>query len=201
MANLKEIATTCLRIAKVQPDNIEYGATLAKAGFLFKSSYAKRIRDDMNKGRPQDAYLLSYPAELIRDKELAILRTKNKVYTPIRGNSYNPFYSIGSDDGRIVLTYVQKQFAHFYTHLHYLNNTVSYYYSNSYIYIHNNIKLSSIEITSAFELPFLIQIGNDELQKLETGDELMMDFPCPSDMMNSIVAEVATLLMAQQAKQ
>lgn len=197
MATLKEIGNRCLTIAKITPDVIDYNLQLGTAVELFISSYAKRIRDDINKGRPQDGYLMSYTIELEMDTERNAMRSKNKVYTPIRTSAYAPFYSVGSDDGRVVLQYVSKVAFWSYALSQFMINIVGYTYDNGYLYVLNNYLLSELEITSAFELPYLISLGNSEIQKLERGEELDSEFPCPEDMINSIVAEVASLLISQ----
>jgi hypothetical protein len=197
MATLKDIANTCLAVAKVKPDTIDYNARLVEAVQLFLSGYAKRIRDDSNKGRPTEAYEFEYTANLYFNDQRKILRTVNKVYAPIRTNTYAPFPFVGSDDGRVTLMYIKKSTFWSFKYSYFLSSITGYTYENGYIYILNNNKLSSIQIISSFELPHLVELGNEEIKKLEIGDELMCEFPCPLDMMNSIIAEVASLLISQ----
>lgn len=197
MATLKDIANRCLTIAKITPEAIDYNLKLSTALELFLSSYAKRVRDDINKGRPQEQYVMSYEVTLEYDETRKVLKSENKVYTPIRTNLYSPFQSVGSDDGRVVLQYVSKNAFWSYALSPFMINIVGYTYDNGYLYVLNNNKFSHVEVTAAFELPYLLSVGNNEIQKLERGEELDSDFPCPQDMLNSIVAEVASMLINQ----
>lgn len=196
MATLKEISNRCLSIAKIKPDVIDYNIQLIAAAELFISSYAKRIRDDINKGRPQEAYLMTYDVPMEYETDKGVLRSINKVYTPIRTNEYAPFKSVGSKDGRFILQYSTKQYFWMRRFSQFMVNVVCYTYEHGYLYIFNNHKISTVEITAAFELPYLIEIGNDEVQKLTSGEALLSEFPCPNDMLNSIVAEVASMLIS-----
>jgi hypothetical protein len=196
MATLKEISNQCLAIAKIKPDIVDYNIQLIAAANLFISAYAKRIRDDINKGRPQEAYLITYDVEMQYDETRGVLRSKYKIYKPIRTNEYAPFKSVGSKDGRFILQYSNKQSFWMRRLSQFMSDVTCYTYEHDYLYIFNNHKIATVELTAAFELPYLIEIGNEEVQKLDNGEALLNEFPCPNDMINSIVAEVASMLIS-----
>lgn len=200
MATLKDFSLQILAIAKVQIDNPNYNLLMVNAAKLFINSYGKRIRDDINKGRSGEAYEITYDVPLEMDTELNILRSSKKVYVPIRTNRYAPFTTVSSNDGRFNIQYVKRHTFWSYRHSMFLASIVGYTYENGYIYIYNNSKVASVSVTSAFELPHIVNLFDSDINSLEMGEELETVFPCPSDMANSIIAEVASTLITQPTK-
>lgn len=191
MASLNQIANRVANLLK-QPFNHELKERIKDS---FKSIYAERLRQRIDKQSVKDTYKTFFDAKLIKvDKAdtcaatlgCTILRTENKIPSLVDYRGDTPFIFVGTMDGA---TFVPSNRAMLRSikSLEFIGNAVYYFYENGYIYIWNNTLLKWLRIGGVFpNLEAAITICDDSTRCYDDD----MEFPAPEDMINSIIYEM-----------
>jgi len=165
---------------------------------LIINERAALIRQEMNKGDAHHYYTIPYEADLeivdgtteniIYGKK--ILRTINKIPTPIRYNTPEPFIHV-SGLGGPTLTWISSptEFK-FRQNLDKIATAIVYVWRNNRIYILNNIKLETITVVAAYENPNIYVEGFNDYGVGDIICDDAMEFPVPIDLIGNIKAKL-----------
>lgn len=199
-------------------------ATLNKLAYQVASSFDRdsdflfieRIKDliiqtrnqfvhrEIDKYGVNEKYVQPYIAELILvnasmdsniDSRYTLLRTTNKIPSPIRYQTDVPFVFVGSLDRMIGFRNIKPYIMKSSRSLRLIGNAICYFYSNGYIYIWNNTKLESILVEAIYEELDVTQDNNDSTGLCYKDD---MEFPLAGDMLNDVIKEVINIIRATQ---
>lgn len=142
--------------------------------------------------QPYEAKLEEVNASVDLDitSKFKLLKTINKIPYTIRYQSDVPFVFVGSLDRRIVFRNIKSYIMKYARHLRYIGSGIGYFYTNGYIYIHNNTKLDSILIEAIYES---LDVTKDpDPTGICYKDD--MEFPLAGDMLNDVIKEVTTII-------
>jgi hypothetical protein len=158
------------------------------------------VHREIDKYGVNEAYIQPYNATLITvnasndplvPSSYTLLRTTNKIPLPIRYQSDVPFVFVGSLDRRLAFSYMRPYLMDSMRTLRLIGNATKYFYTNEYIYIFNNSKLSEILIEAVFTKLDVTQATDDPTGFLYQDD---MEFPLAGDMLNTVIQDIITLL-------
>lgn len=199
-------------------------ATLNKLAYQVASSFDRdsdflfieRIKDliintrnlfvhrETDKYGVNERYIQPYVAELTLvnasmdstiDSRYELLRTTNKIPSPIRYQSDVPFVFVGSLDRMIGFRNIKPYIMKSSRSLRLIGSAICYFYSNGYIYIWNNTKLESILVEAIYEDLDVTQNITDTTGLCYKDD---MEFPLAGDMLNNVIKEVINIIRATQ---
>ena len=152
------------------------------------------IRQELNKGDSHHYYSFPYIADLeeVDGSEdnilfgMKILRTINKIPTPVRIDGPEPFLQV-SGVGGPTLTWVASPTEYTYRkNLNYVGNAIVYVWRNNRIYILNNIKLTQVIALAAYENPNIYIDGYNEYTEGDIICDDSMEFPMPLELIQVI---------------
>lgn len=188
---------TIKEIANIIADGMDRpfdGLLIERIKRLIILTYNDLMREQIDKYRYDNSFRIFYKVtDLIQvsstdtDNNLGvtILRTRNKIPSPVRIKRPQPFYYVGSVDGTNAFVYTEYALLFSIKYLPLIATGVRYYYRDGYIYIYNNLLLEEIAIDSAFES--LLINPSDE----ESGSGIHitadMEFPAPLDVVSKII--------------
>lgn len=160
------------------------------------------IHRELDKYGVNEQYIQPYIAELEEvnasettyiTSKLTILRTTNKIPTPIRYQSDVPFIFVGSVDRTIPFRYIKPYIMKFTISLRFIGQGITYFYTNGYVYIFNNTKLTRVLIEAPYNSLDVTQTYDDPTGICYIDD---MEFPLAGDMLTSVIEEVVRLIRA-----
>jgi hypothetical protein len=191
MATLKTYATQLIDALDRPFDEM----FLRRVMDLIINERASLIRQELNKGDSSHYYTFPYNVELeivngITENIIYgrnILRSINKIPTPIRINSPEPFVQV-SGIGGPTLTFVAGATEYkFRENLDKVGNAIVYMWRNNRIYILNNLKLRNVIAVAAYENPYVYIDGYEEGSIICDED---MEFPIPIDLIGNIKSKL-----------
>jgi len=147
-------------------------------------------------------YVQPYIAELIKvnasldstiDSKFELLRTSNKIPRPLRFQTDVPFVFVGSVDRMIGFRSIKPYILKASRSLRNIGNAICYFYSNEYLYIWNNTKLTRVLIEAVYEKLDVTYGYNDSTGLCYEDD---MEFPLAGDMLNDVIKEVTSIVRA-----
>lgn len=187
MASLRQLATRVI-------NNIgeEFNIPLyERVKDMLITARAEMLQQSIDKrGAITDHYRQRYTVRLqktdaadtcVINANCTILRTVNKIATPLRYTTDTPFLFVGSIDGKLTFTYAKRSEIQYVTSMKYISKAIRYVYLNNYIYVYLNTKLKYISVEAVYENPTIV---SDEC----TGGAICytddMEFPAPLDIIN-----------------
>jgi len=147
-------------------------------------------------------YVQPYIAELTKvnasmdstiDSKFELLRTTNKIPTPIRFQSDVPFMFVGSVDRQVSFRYIKPYIMNSSRAVRLIGSAICYFYSNQYIYLWNNTKITRVLIEAIYEQLDVTRNTNDPTVLCYQDD---MEFPLAGDMLNDVIKEVINIIRA-----
>lgn len=159
------------------------------------------IRQELNKGDSSHYYTFPYEVDLelvdggeeniIYGKN--ILRSVNKIPTPIRRNDPEPFIQV-SGIGGPTLTWISSATEYKYRcYMDKVSGGIVYTWKKNRLYILNNEKLEKVIAVAPYENP-LVYIDGYNTQDLLDGTAIVcdndMEFPIPIDIIQNIKARL-----------
>ena len=200
MATLKKIATQLIDALDRPFDEM----FLRRVMDLIINERASLIRQEINKGDSAHYYTFPYEVELEMVNGLteniiygqSILRSVNKIPTPVRISSPEPFYQVMGTGGGPTLTFVAGATEYkFRKNLDKIGGAIVYMWRNNRIYILNNLKLEKVIALAAYESPYVYVEGYD-YNEVASGNVIVcdedMEFPMPIDLIANIKAKLLT---------
>lgn len=164
--------------------------------FSIKYWYAFLARQDIERNGVSEEMNISYVTDLVKvdiadnniiDADCTVLRTKNKIFTPIRLKSDTSFKFVGTTDRKISFTYTNLEELKYTCANKYTNNIIRYMRINGYIYVYNATKIKHICIDSIpVDAGEVLSYVNDKCY--DDDDE----FPIPMDMLQPIIRGMIT---------
>lgn len=127
-----------------------------------------------------------------------LLRTINKIPSPLRFSGDSPFVFVGSLDRMVTFRKIKPYIMRSSKSLRLIGGAISYFYTNEYIYIWNNTKLDRILVEAIYEEIDVTQDTNDPTGLCYKDD---MEFPLAGDMLNDVIKEVTNIIRATQDAQ
>jgi len=121
----------------------------------------------------------------------SLLRTINKIPTPIRYNTDAPFPFVGSLDRMISYRNIKPYIMKNSRNVPLIGNGICYFYTNGYVYIWNNTKLERVLIEAIYEKLDVTTNITDTTGLCYTDD---MEFPLSGNMLNDVIKEVINIL-------
>jgi len=164
---------------------------------LIINERAVLIRQEMGKGDSHHYYTFPYEVELeviegVDDNIIygeRILRSINKIPTPIRLSGPEPFIHV-SGVGGPTLTWISSATEYkFRKYMDKIADAIVYLWKNNRLYILNNIKLEKVIALAPYENPYIYLEGYDPQTILDGTAivcDLDMEFPIPIDMIQNI---------------
>lgn len=161
----------------------------------FRFLAASRIRQSVEKNGLDNQFVSSYISGLkqvdsfdtcFTSSGCTILRTINKVATPVRYKSDVPFSFVGTPDG-VPILYSRRSEIRYRKYLKYIGKSMSYTYDDGYIYVFGNTRIKQIKIQDIFLNP------EEAVTVCSTNSNCVTDdteFPIPTDMIYSIIQEI-----------
>lgn len=158
---------------------------------LLLDSRATIIKQSLDKaGLINDVYIQKYIIELTKsdiadyckvDLDCDILRSKNKIATPIKYKSDTPFIFVGTIDGKESFLYATNIGEVMNSkYMKYLRNSLRYLYIDNYIYLYGNTKIKYARLDAVYANPTIITDDCD-------GDGIClnddMEFPITADLL------------------
>lgn len=165
---------------------------------LVISSRSMLIHREINKYGINDLYLQEYNPTLIEVNastvnglvsKKTLLRSTNKIPTPIRYISDAPFYFAGSADRRVAFRYSKSFIGDFTPFLPFIGNGIEYFWSDGYFYIPNNTKVTNALLIAPYAS---LNLTNDVNTGICYDDTL--EFPLSMDQQNAVIQDVINLL-------
>jgi hypothetical protein len=195
MSNLKKYAELiALRIG--QPFNEMLVESLKTSIKYYRAMF---IRQDIEKNGEERSYFQYYVDDLIKvdsiddclvSSDCIVLRTKNKIPTPIRIKSPEMFNYAGTADRKSAFTFKAFTAQTYQKYAKYTSGIVTYDYVNGYIYVYTKSKklMKYIGIGHQFANPedIINNCGDTEINCFDEGDILLNDEMVPR-IVNSIM--------------
>jgi hypothetical protein len=162
------------------------------------------VHREIDKYGVNEKYVQPYIAELTLvnasmdstiDSRYELLRTTNKIPSPIRYQTDVPFIFVGSVDRMIGFRNIKSYIMKSSRSLRFIGSAICYFYSNGYIYIWNSTKLENVLVEAVYEELDVTQ-DNDDTTGLCYKDD--MEFPLAGDMLNDVIKEVINIIRATQ---
>lgn len=191
MASLKELVYELMGARGETDNHILYN----RIKRLLIENRATAIRRDIARNGVSDEYVQYCPIELIKvnaadipngNDTAKVLRSKNRIPSPVRIQNNTPFLYVGTKDLSIPFVYVSSYATAIrMRNTDYFKHITLYAYTNKYIYVYsndNNIK--EISVGSPFINPHLIDDSNSTYTKEYVDDE--DEFLLPEDMLLEI---------------
>jgi hypothetical protein len=161
------------------------------------------IHREIDKYGINEQYIQPYDAELelVNASELTgitskstLLRTTNKIPTPVRYQSDVPFVFVGSADRLITFRYIKPYVMRYIRSLPLIGNSICYFYINGYVYIYNNTKLERVLIDAVYNS--LDVTESEDSTGICYKDD--MEFPLAGDLLNAVIDEVTRMIRNTQ---
>jgi hypothetical protein len=122
------------------------------------------------------------------DSGSTILRSVNKIPTPIRYKTPVPFVYVGTAGGNKPFGYTKSYEQSFIKELPYVGNGITYDYINQYIYVYNNIKLTNVRIVAPYASFNLIKNNVTGSNGINYTDDMVL--PYPDDVINTAISSL-----------
>lgn len=202
MATLNQISER-IAYAKNDPFNI---MLLENIKFSVKYWRSMLIRRDIERNGLSDEYLQKIWVDLEKVDKIdpcnpscgIILRTKYRIPKPVRIKSDVLFKFVGGldqNDDLVPFTYVEGEELRFTKFNRFTSKSVRFCYVNGYLEVYNNTFFKKMLIQTPFSDPSQVNTMCDE--PCYNDD---MEFPCPDDMIQQIVAGILGGELQIQAK-
>ena len=162
------------------------------------------VHREVDKYGVNERYIQPYIAELTLvnasmdstiTSKYELLRTTNKIPSPIRYQSDVPFVFVGSIDRMIGFRNIKPYIMKSSRSLRLIGNAICYFYTNGYIYIWNNTKLENVLVEAIYEDLDITQDITDTTGLCYRDD---MEFPLAGDMLNDVIKEVTSIVRTTQ---
>lgn len=166
----------------------------AEIKFAFINEISLLIRRSIDANGIDKAYIASFTCDLIKvdsadDLGISvgynILRSANKIPSPIRYKSPIPFIYVGNGDTRTPFGFVAEFEANYTKELPYIGNAITYTWRNGYIYIFNNIKLLHCRVIAPYSNFTLLKDNTSDSKGIYYTDD--MELPYPEDLINAVI--------------
>jgi hypothetical protein len=145
------------------------------------------VSEEMNIPYVADLIKVDIADNNIIDADCTVLRTKNKIFTPIRLKSDTSFKFVGTTDRKITFTYTNLEELKYTCSNKYTSNIIRYMRMNGYIYVYNATKIKHICIDCIpVDASEVLGYINDKCY--DDDDE----FPIPMDMLQAIIRGMIT---------
>lgn len=163
---------------------------LSRVKDLIISERSVMIRQEFNKGDAYHYYTFPYKVDLEeidgQDDNIIygtqILRSVNKIPTPIRLSSPEPFIQVKSTCGTLTFVTSATEYK-FRTYLGNIKDSVVYIWKNNRIYVLNNLELADLIAEAPYENPYIYMDNYNEGSIEYYAD---MEFPIPLDLIQNI---------------
>jgi hypothetical protein len=162
------------------------------------------VHREIDKYGVNEKYVQPYIAELTLvnasmdstiDSRYELLRTTNKIPSPIRYQTDVPFIFVGSVDRMIGFRNIKPYIMKSSRSLRLIGSAICYFYTDGYVYIWNSTKLENVLVEAVYEELDVTQ-DNDDTTGLCYKDD--MEFPLAGDMLNDVIKEVINIIRATQ---
>lgn len=167
---------------------------------LLIAQRSELVHREIDKYGINEIYIQGYQIdefELVNASEIVginsskqLLRSVNKIPTPIRYQTDDPFLFMGSADHRITFRYVKPFMTDFISNLRYIGNGITYSYVYGYIYILNNIKIKKALVEAPYNSLDIVNEESD-LGICYLDD---MEFPIAGDLVRALIISVVEIL-------
>lgn len=178
---------------------------------LFLSEIALLIRRTINKSGIDREYVASYVVELqlvdsgdntIKVVGDNILRSVNRIPSPIRHDTPTPFIYVGKTDGSYGYGYLNNYHAPFAAYLPNIAEAITYDYVDGYLYVYNAIDETEDPPTYPTETKLIAPYADFRLLKdqqaggrgISYDDD--MELPYPQDLISTAINSVLQTLAA-----
>lgn len=194
MATLKQLAVQVAHTFERGTDTI----FIERIKFLIINERSMLIHREIDKYGVNEIYIQPYDADLmlVNASELVgytstkqLLRSVNKIPTPIRYQGDVPFVFVGSLDRRVSFRYTKGFMMDFTRYLRYIGANIEYFYTNNYLYIPNNIKLEKVRIEAPYNSLDITVTDPTGICVFED-----MEFPLAGDLLNTVMTGVINIL-------
>jgi len=128
---------------------------------------------------------------------LTILRSINKIPTPIRFKNFTPFIYVGSKDGSFPYLFTNFYSASLQKYLPMIGEQISYDYIDKYLYIFNNVKLEQVRSDAIYPRNIMdnYRAENTDISGVCFADD--MEFPLPMDLVNVLIQKIQTNVLGR----
>ncbi len=191
---------TIQEIANIIADELNRpfdGFLITRIKKLIILEYNGLIAEQLNKiSRYESAYKTQYAVSSLSrvdavtvgnlEEGKIVLRSTNKLPSPIVLNRPSPFFYVGSVNGRSPFIYTDPSELEFVQELPLIQKATRYSFIDGYLYIYNNLLLQEVMVDCAFESLLINQ--NDDADTTDgihyTSD---MEFPAPQYLIRKII--------------
>lgn len=166
----------------------------AEVKFAFINEISLLMRRSIDANGLDKTYLATFNVELqlvtetddtTFEGEHNILRSINKIPTPIRYKTPFPFVSVGTATNDVVFGYSPAHESGFIKELPYIGQCTTYDYINQYLYIRGNNKYKKVRITAPYANFSLIADNSVGGNGITYADD--MELPYPEDLINAAI--------------
>jgi len=131
--------------------------------------------------------------EITSDK---ILRSVNKIHTPVRYKNYTPFVYVGTRDGGHAFSFINNYVNKYHHHLPYVGEQITYDFMNKHLYVYNNIRIEEVRTDGIYPFAIMDTFRHDVIEQQGECYIDDMEFPLPLDLINPLILKIKQLLLS-----
>ena len=142
------------------------------------------------------------PMKIVNASELSIvtdnkkiLRSVDKIHTPIRYKNYIPFVYVGIRDGSYAFSFSNFYSAEYHHCLPLVGETITYDYIDNYLYVFNTIKLDEVRISAVYPMTIFDTFRSDITAQQGECYVDNMEFPLALDQVNILITRIKQYLL------